>query len=97
MPLRFKVPEIKRYSWKTPLAGIVIGPEVWTTIYQSGMARLTYNLQVHIIDDFEMQVTHVIRGSNILPARLNIYRFYEALKITPPILAHATHYGYQGK
>ena len=92
MPLRFKVPEIKRYSWKDAVMGeLSAGPEAlddFILIKADGLP--TYNF-AHIIDDFEMQVTHVIRGSEYIASTPKYLSLYEALKITPPILAHVPH------
>ena len=92
MPLRFKVPEIKRYSWKDAVMGeLSAGPEAlddFILIKADGLP--TYNF-AHIIDDFEMQVTHVIRGSEYIASTPKYLSLYEALEITPPILAHVPH------
>ena len=50
----------------------------------------TYNF-AHIIDDFEMKVTHVIRGAEYVASTPKYLLLYEALNITPPILAHVPH------
>ena len=64
MPLRFKTPEIKRYTWHDAVMGeLSAGPEAlddFILIKADGLP--TYNF-AHIVDDFEMKVTHVIRGS----------------------------------
>lgn len=47
----------------------------------------TYNLTV-VVDDWDMQITHVIRGDDHLnntPRQINLYR---ALGVTPPQFAH---------
>ena len=63
MPLRFKVPEIKRYEWHDEVMGdLSAGPEAlddFILIKSDGLP--TYNF-AHIVDDADMQVTHVIRG-----------------------------------
>ena len=50
----------------------------------------TYNF-AHIVDDFEMKVTHVIRGSEYVASTPKYLSLYEALEIQPPILAHLPH------
>ena len=50
----------------------------------------TYNF-AHIIDDFEMGVTHVTRGQEYLPSMGNYLALYEALEITPPKFVHLPH------
>lgn len=92
MPLRFKTPEIKRYAWHDAVMGeLSAGPEAlddFILIKADGLP--TYNF-AHIIDDFEMEVTHVIRGSEYVASTPKYLSLYEALKITPPILAHVPH------
>ncbi len=46
----------------------------------------TYNF-AHIIDDYEMGVTHVIRGQEFLPSQANYFNLYEALEIHSPQIA----------
>ena len=92
MPLRFKTPEIKRYSWNDAVMGeLSAGPEAlddFILIKADGLP--TYNF-AHIIDDFEMKVTHVIRGAEYVASTPKYLSLYEALEITPPILAHVPH------
>ena len=92
MPLRFKVSEIKRYSWQDAVMGeLSAGPEAlddFILIKADGLP--TYNF-AHIIDDFEMKITHVIRGSEYIASTPKYLSLYEALKIEPPILAHVPH------
>ena len=92
MPLRFKTPEIKRYTWQDVVMGeLSAGPEAlddFILIKADGLP--TYNF-AHIIDDYEMKVTHVIRGAEYVASTPKYLSLYEALKITPPILAHVPH------
>ena len=92
MPLRFKTPEIKRYTWNDAVMGeLSAGPEAlddFILIKADGLP--TYNF-AHIIDDFEMKVTHVIRGAEYVASTPKYLSLYEALNITPPILAHVPH------
>ena len=50
----------------------------------------TYNF-AHIIDDFEMEITHIIRGQEFISSQPNYLNLYEALEITPPIFATMPH------
>jgi glutamyl/glutaminyl-tRNA synthetase len=50
----------------------------------------TYNF-AHIIDDDAMHITHVIRGQEFLASMPNYLNLYEALELTPPILATMPH------
>ena len=92
MPLRFKTPEIKRYTWHDTVMGeLSAGPEAlddFILIKADGLP--TYNF-AHIVDDFEMKVTHVIRGSEYVASTPKYLSLYEALEIEPPILAHLPH------
>ena len=92
IPLRFKTPEIKRYTWHDAVMGeLSAGPEAlddFILIKADGLP--TYNF-AHIIDDFEMGVTHVIRGAEYVASTPKYLSLYEALEITPPILAHVPH------
>ena len=92
MPLRFKTPKIKRYTWNDAVMGeLSAGPEAlddFILIKADGLP--TYNF-AHIIDDFEMKVTHVIRGAEYVASTPKYLSLYEALEITPPILAHVPH------
>ena len=92
MPLRFKTPEIKRYTWHDAVMGeLSAGPEAlddFILIKADGLP--TYNF-AHIVDDFEMKVTHVIRGAEYVASTPKYLSLYEALKIAPPILAHVPH------
>ena len=85
-PLRFKVPEIKRYTWQDAVRGeLSAGEEMLDDIIiikADGFP--TYNF-AHIIDDFEMGVTHVMRGEEFIASTPKYLSLYEALKIKPPV------------
>ena len=91
-PLRFKVTNLKRYSWHDAVMGdLSAGPESlddFIIIKSDGLP--TYNF-AHIVDDFEMQITHVIRGQEYISSMPKYLSLYEALDITPPIFAHVPH------
>ena len=91
-PLRLKVTTIKAYTWHDPVMGdLSAGPEVlddFVLIKSDGLP--TYNFG-HIIDDYEMGVTHVIRGLEYISSIPRYLSLYEALEITPPILACLPH------
>lgn len=50
----------------------------------------TYNF-AHIIDDNEMQITHVIRGQEFLPSVANYMKLYEVLGFDVPKMATMPH------
>jgi glutamyl-tRNA synthetase len=67
------------------------GPEViddFILIKSDGFP--TYNF-AHIIDDHEMQISHVIRGQEFLASIPNYLNLYEALGFEPPIMATMPH------
>jgi len=91
-PLRFKVPEIKRYTWHDEVMGeLSAGPEAlddFILIKSDGLP--TYNF-AHIIDDTEMEITHVIRGQEYIPSIPKYLSLYDALGIKPPVMACVPH------
>ena len=90
--LRFKVTDIKRYTWNDPVMGeLSAGPEVlddFILIKADGLP--TYNF-AHIVDDAEMEITHVIRGLEYISSIPRYLSLYEALDLAPPVLACLPH------
>jgi glutamyl-tRNA synthetase len=86
--LRFKVPELKRYTWSDAVWGdLSAGPEAlddFILIKSDGYP--TYNF-AHVIDDILMGVTHVMRGQEFIASVPKYLSLYEALGVTPPIFA----------
>jgi glutamyl-tRNA synthetase len=84
-PLRFKVPEVKSYTWNDAVRGeLSAGPEAlddFILIKSDGYP--TYNF-AHIIDDLEMGVTHIMRADEFIASTPKFLSLYEALGITPP-------------
>lgn len=91
-PLRFKVTNIKRWTWHDPIMGeLSAGPEVlddFILIKADGLP--TYNF-AHIVDDAEMGITHVIRGLEYISSIPRYLSLYEALEISVPVLACMPH------
>jgi glutamyl-tRNA synthetase len=91
-PLRFKIPELKTYKWHDAIMGdLSAGPEAlddFIIIKSDGLP--TYNF-AHIVDDAEMQITHVIRGLEYISSVPKFLALYEGLGIEPPVLAHMPH------
>ncbi len=87
-PLRFKVPEVKRYEWDDLARGhLSAGEEALDDfILLKGDGYPTYNF-AHIIDDLEMGVTHIIRGEEFISSTPKFLSLYEALGIVPPAIA----------
>lgn len=90
-PLRFKA-EPKSYTYHDEVMGdITTSPEVvddFILIKSDGYP--TYNF-AHIIDDAEMEITHVIRGQEFISSMPNYLALYEALGLVRPIFAHMPH------
>lgn len=86
-PLRFKVPEVKSYTWTDAVRGeLTAGEEAlddFILIKSDGYP--TYNF-AHIIDDLEMGVTHIMRADEFIASTPKFLSLYEALEITPPVL-----------
>lgn len=90
-PLRFKS-DPKAYSWHDEVMGdLQTGPEVVDDIIlikSDGFP--TYNF-AHIVDDAEMDITHIIRGQEFISSMPTFLNLYEALGLPVPVLAHMPH------
>jgi glutamyl-tRNA synthetase len=90
-PLRFKS-EPKACAWHDAVMGdLHAGEEViddFVLIKSDGYP--TYNF-AHIIDDLEMEISHVIRGQEFIASTPNYLNLYEALEIDRPVLATMPH------
>jgi glutamyl-tRNA synthetase len=90
-PLRFKS-DPKEYTWHDEVMGSLhTGPEViddFILIKSDGYP--TYNF-AHIIDDAEMEISHIIRGQEFIASVPNYLNLYDALGLTPPIMATMPH------
>ncbi len=91
MPIRFKA-EPKDYEWHDEVMGdMKTGPEVLDDIIlikRDGYP--TYNF-AHIVDDAEMNITHVMRGVEYLSSTPNYLALYEAFGLTRPKLVSLPH------
>lgn len=87
-PLRFKVPEIKRYEWQDVVRGKLSAGEemIDDIIIIKADGYPTYNF-AHIVDDLEMGVTHVMRGEEFISSTPKFLSIYDALEIPYPIFA----------
>ncbi len=90
-PLRFKS-DPKEYKWQDEVMGdLRTGPEVIDDIILiKSDGYPTYNF-AHIVDDAEMEITHVIRGQEFLSSQPNYLNLYEALELERPIFATMPH------
>jgi glutamyl-tRNA synthetase len=85
--LRFKVPEIKRYTWHDEVRGeLTAGEEMLDdVILIKADGYPTYNF-AHIVDDLEMGVTHVMRGEEFISSTPKFLSIYDAMEIPYPKL-----------
>ena len=90
-PLRFKS-EPKSYQYHDEVMGdISTSPEVVDDIILiKSDGYPTYNF-AHIIDDAEMEITHVIRGQEFISSMPNYLALYEALGLSRSLFAHMPH------
>ncbi len=90
-PLRFKS-DPKDYKWHDEVMGdLQSGEEViddFILLKSDGFP--TYNF-CHIVDDHEMEITHIIRGQEFLASVPKYLNLYEALGISPPKMATMPH------
>lgn len=84
--LRFKVPIIKRYKWTDAVRGeLEAGEEALDDfILIKGDGYPTYNF-AHIIDDLNMNVTHIMRGEEFISSTPRFLSLYDALEIPYPV------------
>lgn len=90
-PLRFKS-EPQDYEWLDAVMGDMhAGAEaIDDFILMKSDGFPTYNF-AHIVDDYEMAITHVIRGQEFISSVPNYLNLYEALGFQRPILATMPH------
>ncbi len=90
-PLRFKS-EPQDYRWHDAVMGDMhAGAEaIDDFILMKSDGFPTYNF-AHIVDDAEMQITHVIRGQEFIASMPNYLNLYEALNLEKPIFATMPH------
>ncbi len=91
MPLRFKS-DPKDYQWHDEIMGDLSAGAgaIDDFILMKSDGYPTYNF-AHIVDDAEMEITHVIRGQEFIASTPNYLNLYEALEVERPILAHMPH------
>ncbi|MCL2280576.1 glutamate--tRNA ligase [Candidatus Saccharibacteria bacterium] len=90
-PLRLKS-DPKDYAWHDAVMGNLLAgaDSIDDFILIKSDGYPTYNF-AHIIDDLEMEITHIIRGQEFIASTPNYLNLYEALEITPPIFATMPH------
>jgi glutamyl-tRNA synthetase len=90
-PLRFKATP-RAYNYHDEVMGdITTSPDVIDDIILiKSDGYPTYNF-AHIIDDAEMEITHVIRGQEFISSMPTYLALYDALELPRPIFAHMPH------
>ncbi|MCL2037958.1 glutamate--tRNA ligase [Candidatus Saccharibacteria bacterium] len=90
-PLRFKS-QPQDYTWHDAVMGNShAGAEaIDDFILMKSDGFPTYNF-AHIVDDAEMQITHVIRGQEFISSMPNYLNLYEALNLEKPVFATMPH------
>lgn len=83
--LRFKTTDVKRHTWNDVVRGeLSAGEEAlddFVLVKSDGYP--TYNF-AHVIDDQEMQISHIVRGEEFIPSVPKFLSLYDALEITAP-------------
>lgn len=83
--LRFKIDSPKRYKWRDAVRGdLEAGEEAlddFVLMKKDGYP--TYNF-AHIVDDYLMGVTHIMRADEFISSTPKFLALYEALGIRPP-------------
>lgn len=89
--LRFKS-EPKAYTWSDEVMGELSSKEesIDDFIIMKSDGLPTYNF-AHIVDDYEMKISVIIRGQEFLSSVPNYLNLYEALGIKKPLLATVPH------
>ncbi len=86
--LRFLVPEGET-SFQDIVYGLIkkSNEEIEDFVIMKSDGTPTYNLAV-VVDDFEMNITHIIRGDDHIPNTPKQMLLYRALNLSPPQFAH---------
>ncbi len=87
-PLRFRVPEIKRFEWYDIVRGqLSAGEEALDDfVLMKSDGYPAYNF-AHIVDDYEMEVTHIMRGEEFISSTPKFLSLYDALGFERPYIA----------
>jgi glutamyl-tRNA synthetase len=86
--LRYKVPEIKRYEWIDEVRGeLSAGPEALDDIVIIKADGYPVYAFAHIIDDYNMGITHILRSDEWIASVPRFLSLYESLGIKPPLQA----------
>lgn len=83
--LRFRVPTIERKTWHDEVRGTMTAGEeaLDDFVLMKADGYPTYNL-AHIVDDYEMGVTHIMRADEFISSTPKFLSLYEALGFPIP-------------
>ena len=89
LSLRLRIDADKSPDWHDEVRGDIKGSSenIDDFILVKADGFPTYNF-AHIVDDHEMQITHVIRGDEFISSVPKYLFLYEALGVKPPVFAH---------
>lgn len=90
--LRFKIQTVEKTYWNDVVFGdLSAGEEALDDfVLLKADGYPTYNF-AHLVDDIEMQVTHVMRGQEFISSTPKYLALYKALEKTPPIFVSMPH------
>ena len=89
LSLRLRIDANKSPDWHDEVRGDIKGSteNIDDFILIKADGYPTYNF-AHIVDDYEMEITHVLRADEFISSVPKYLFLYEALGIKPPIFAH---------
>ncbi|MGL5617459.1 MAG: glutamate--tRNA ligase [Metamycoplasmataceae bacterium] len=89
--IRISLPKNKQYKWNDLVRGdiIVNSDEIGDWVIRKSDGFPTYNFAV-VVDDVEMQITHVFRGEEHITNTPKQLAIYEAFGWEPPKFGHLT-------
>ena len=89
--IRFKLPENKDISWEDMVRENVVvnTTDIGDFVIVKSSGIPTYNFAV-VIDDIQMEISHVLRGEEHISNTPKQLVIYEALKEQPPLFGHMT-------
>ncbi|UUM19177.1 glutamate--tRNA ligase [Mycoplasma sp. 1018B] len=89
--IRFSMPKNKEYQWNDLVRGLIKfeSASIGDWVILKSDKYPTYNFAV-VIDDFDMQITHILRGEEHITNTPKQLAIYDALNWTPPTFGHLT-------
>ncbi|WP_412031630.1 glutamate--tRNA ligase [Metamycoplasma buccale] len=89
--IRLKLPKNKVYEWEDIVRGkiSVNSDDIGDFVIMKSDGYPTYNFAV-VVDDHQMQISHVLRGEEHITNTPKQLAIYEAFNWTPPIFGHLT-------